>query len=233
MKTLSVVAACLVMPLMPSNGGPFYNLDFEQVIQPLIPNDPWGYNRVPIGNALPGWRAFAGSAPVTLVHTNTMFLDSAGISLYGPGGAWVINGNYSAFLQSGFPINNATGQISAAIAQNGQVPSDAQSIRLAARAWGLFSVSLGGETLSLTPLFAGADFTIYGANIPNVGGQTEELRITAQVEPGAPGFQHSLVWLDSISFSPEVVVPEPSVVALVLCGGLLLGLNIFRKRHKS
>jgi hypothetical protein len=213
---------------------PFANLDFEQVIPPLIP--PYSFDtRVPITNALPGWSGFVGAEPVTLVLTNGMFLDSAGVSLFGPGGPYVYSGNYSAFIQSGFPLYNPTGQITTALSQTGSVPEDAQSIRLAVQTLGTFSVSLGGETLSLTPLLVGPNYTIYGANIPGMAGQTEELRITAVSRIYSPPFppMASWVWLDSISFSSEVVVPEPRVIALVLCGGLLLALKTLRARRKG
>jgi hypothetical protein len=212
---------------------PFQNLDFEQVIQPLIPSDPSGHNRVPIGGALPGWSAFVAETPVSLVLTNDYFLDSAGVSLFGPGGSIVIAGNYSAFLQSGFPLQGDTGPINVTIAQTGQVPLDAQSILLEARVWcGPFSVSLGNDTLSLTPLSAGPNYTLYGANIPGLAGHTRELRITAVDQSAPPWWSHTYVWVDSISFSPEVIVPEPSIVALVFCGGLLFGLSATRKRPR-
>jgi hypothetical protein len=233
MKTLVIVLSCLAASLAASHGTPFSNLGFESVSPPLMPNDPQGYGRVPLSSALPGWPAFAGLTPIELVLTNGMFFDSAGVSLYGPGGGRVIEGNYTAFFQSGFPLFNPTGQISAAIAQIGQVPSDAQSILLKAQVlFGPFSVRLGSQDLSMTPLSVGPNYTLYGANIPGMAGQTEELRITAYNQPDAPGFMHTWLWVDSISFSPDIVVPEPSVVALLLCGGLLFGLSIWRKQPK-
>jgi hypothetical protein len=235
MKRAFLILSCAAAIQAASEATPFHNLDFESVIPPLIP--PYDFDpRVPVANALPGWTAWAGTNAVTLALTNNMFMDAAGISLYGPGGGSVIEGTYTAFLQSGYPFHqDPIAHVSAALSQTGQIPAAARSILLKARVvGGTLSASLGEETLSLTPLSAGPNYTLYGANIPDMAGQTEELRISAVSRIYSPPFppMASWVWLDSISFSPEVIVPEPSVVALVVCGGLLFGWKILRKRPK-
>jgi hypothetical protein len=210
----------------------FQNLDFESPVLPLTAQDSYG--RVPIANALPGWTAFAGANPETLVLYNTIFLDSTGVGLVGPltgdPGPFPtqsrIEGNYTVFLEAGFELFNSSRRSDAIISQFGVVPDDTRSLQFKVFALGAFTVCLGGENLSLIPLSTSTDFTLYAGDASRFSGQTAELRFTAI---SSPERQPNVVWLDSISFSP-VPIPEPGIWALVGMGLLFLGCQLCRRR---
>ena len=205
----------------------FQNLDFESARTPLVANDPLGYGRVPITDALPGWRGYVGTNAQALVLNNLAFLSSAGVGLAGPG-EWhgalfprnIIGGSYSAFLQTGPDVAQGPPlTFYSSLGQVGLVPLSAMSLQLRIDAYGPFSVSLGGQPLALVPLQTAPGSTLYGADISSFAGQTTDLRITSDVWLGPAGLSH--LWLDSIVFSP-VAVPEPSVFGFVLVGAAAL-----------
>jgi hypothetical protein len=97
------------------------------------------------------------------------------------------------------------------------VPSNTESLEFKAQTHSSFTVSLGGQDLSLIPLGTDANYILYGANIPSQdAGQLEALTITALAAPNTTDA------FDSIIFSPSEV-PEPSLAALTAIGGLLFG----------
>jgi hypothetical protein len=161
---------------------------------------------------------------------NGLFLDTAGFSIidggftnpFGePGG--LIQGNFTAVLMSG--ITGVLQPADATLAQTGLVPAGTESLRFRAHLDNLsssdtFSVALGGQTLSLIPLQAGANFIIYEADIHTWAGQTAELDFTCIAQ--RPHHSDTYLYLDSIQFS-TVTVPEPGVFGLSALGALLLG----------
>ena len=88
-------------------------------------------------------------------------------------------------------------------------------------------MTLGGQALSLIPLGAGANYTLYGANISGWAGQTAELDFTVHAYPGQ--FAADYLFLDSIQFSNQAV-PEPGVSGLCALGAVLLGWRFLRRR---
>ncbi len=93
---------------------------------------------------------------------------------------------------------------------------------------GSFGVTLGGQTLSLVPLQAGANYILYGADIHAWEGQTAALNFTAFAQ--RPHIGDTYLYLDSIEFSDQAV-PEPSIFGLTALGALLLGWRVVRRRR--
>jgi hypothetical protein len=135
-----------------------------------------------------------------------------------------IQGSYSAFLFGGIAGNGTL--YAAQISQSGLVPNGTESLQLDAQSYGLpFIVTLGGQTLNMSPLQAFSNYTLYGGNIPSsLAGQVVTLSIT---EPAPTGIPPSALELDNIVFSPSSV-PEPREFALTVLGTLLLGFRRWR-----
>jgi hypothetical protein len=89
-------------------------------------------------------------------------------------------------------------------------------------------VTLGGQQLSLTALGSGANYTLYGAAIPALAGQTAELDFTVLAQN--PHVINYYVFLDAIQFS-NLPVPEPGVFGLSALGALLLGWRVLGRRR--
>ena len=89
-------------------------------------------------------------------------------------------------------------------------------------------VTLGGQQLSLTVLGSGANYTLYGADIQAMAGQTAELDFTLLAQN--PHVDNNYAFLDSIQFSNQPV-PEPGVVGLWALGAVLFGWRVVRRRR--
>jgi hypothetical protein len=102
------------------------------------------------------------------------------------------------------------------------VPAGTQSLLFDGYVSGApFIVTLGGQTVAMTPLATFAHYTLWGGEIPSsFAGQTETLSF---IEPPATGVQPSMFELDNISFSTQSV-PEPNPLALTGAGALLFAL---------
>jgi len=83
-------------------------------------------------------------------------------------------------------------------------------------------LSLGGQSLSYTTLFSDSSYTLYGADISSFAGQPAGLVFQA---PGSTSFI-----IDDIEFSTQII-PEPSLLALLGCAGLLLAARRFPLRR--
>jgi hypothetical protein len=189
-------------------GQDFVNLNFEQsTVVSSNYDDLFGFY---YGTAnVPGWTGYTGTNQVTTILYNSPTLGSAGISVVGP--AFTdIQGQFTLLLQPGQrPQAGFDGQfVGASMSQSGLVPAFAQSLQFKAQTSSGFSVSLGGQTLSLVQLGTGANYTLYGADISSFAGEVETLTITAlPLSEAAPNY------FDSIVFSPSAV-PEPSTSSL-------------------
>jgi hypothetical protein len=195
------------------SGQSFENLDFESANLSPIPSGQFG-GLVPISDALPGWTGYLGTNQVTQILQNNLTLGNPSIDILGPdwsfGTYGIIEGQYTLVLQSGGNVPF----FSASVSQSGLVPANSLSLQFKAQTFTSFSVSLGGQALSLIPLGTGANYTLYGADISPFAGQVETLAITALAGPNTTDY------FDSIVFSPSAV-PEPSVFGLLAFGGLL------------
>ena len=218
--------------------GTFQNLGFESATVPLSePPSPPGVPTVDVGVALPGWSAFIGTNQVNQVMYNSQTLDTTAVALLRDNYPFinVIEGSFSVFLLGGLTVTEPGTflRTDASLAQNGLVPANAQSIRFKALnvvpPLSSVAVFLGGQPLSLVPLQATSQYTLYGADVTPYSGQTEELRFTifsSQSGGGGTGWV-----LDSIVFSPEPV-PEPDVFAFFGLGALLLGWRLPKTRKR-
>jgi hypothetical protein len=235
-----LVAILLIFkPLIGHSQGTFFqNLDFESATVPPSGQEPYG-TFVPIGSALPGWTAYLGAQQQTQVSYNSLTLSTANISLLGPTwnssdnffeGVGIIDGNYTIVLQAGAAPTNINFNENASIAQNGLVPSTAESIQFKAFSLDPISVSFAGNALDPIALSSGLDeegmpYTLYGANISAWAGQTGQLEFTT-----GSGIYDPYLVLDDIAFSTNSVVPEPSTLALLLMTGVAFGVLRWRAR---
>lgn len=197
--------------------GTFQDLDFESANLSPIPSSQYG-GFVPITGALPGWTGYLGTNQATQVLQNDLTLGNASIDILGPDWSYggIIEGQYTLVLQPG--QGSSSQNVGASVSQTALVPADTQSLQFKAQSSSAFSVSLGGQDLSLVPLGTGANYTLYGADISAFAGQTETLTITALAAP------NTTENFDSIVFSPNSIVPEPSISGFLALGGLFLGL---------
>jgi hypothetical protein len=202
--------------------GTFQDLDFESAN--VIPPGGGGFG-LPFAQAFPGWTGFKGGTQILESWYNSTSLGAAGISIQDRNaiGYSAIEGQFSAFLEaSGF---NPSSQ-SVSLSQTGLVPAAAQSIQLKNAGSSSFVVTLGGQSVPMVALSSTPAFTLYGGNIGGLGGSTEQLTITASAPPpGAMNF----VEVDDIIFSSQFV-PEPTTLALLSLGGLVLAGSVWRKR---
>jgi hypothetical protein len=209
----------------------FQNLDFESASVAASPSEFYP-NVFSIGSVLPGWTAYLGADQQTQAGYNATANSTASITLVGPTwngsdvgryGVGIIHGNYSVDLQTGSLPNNINIRVNTSIAQNGMVPSSAESLQFDAYETTPLSVSFNGNALVPVALSSGVSadgmpYTSYGANISAWAGQTGQLEFTADFN-GSFNF----VVLDDITFSTNAVaVPEPNTLALILTGGLAL-----------
>jgi hypothetical protein len=213
------------------HGQGFVNLNFESASFVPISGDP--YNGVQFAQAFPGWTGTVGGINVTRALSNGVFLDTAGISIinsnYNSGGfGGLIQGRYTAILQSGTLTNTQTG-VDTRLFQTGAIPSGTKSIQFQAYeafdSSGSFNVTLDGTALALVALAAGNNYTLYGADISSWAGQTAQLAFDV---PGVtPHRNDEYLYLDAIQFSSQSI-PEPGTLALSVLGMLLFGQRRWR-----
>jgi hypothetical protein len=123
-----------------------------------------------------------------------------------------IDGKYSVLL-------TGTGA-TASISQTGLVPVGTQSLLFEANAGnGTLAVLVGNQTVPITAVGTGPNYTLYGANLSAWAGQTEPLTFSAlQFNSGLNSWV-----IDDISFSPTTI-PEPSPIILTGVGALVFAL---------
>ena len=218
---ISCFAVISLILLQRACGQEFQDLDFESASLSPIPPGQFG-GEVSITNALPGWTGFLGTFQVSQVLQNNFTLGLASIDILGPVWSYggIIEGQYTLILQPG---GNGMYQ-SASVSQTGLVPADARSLQFKGSLNSSCSVTLGGRDLSLIPLGASANYTLYGADISSFAGQVQTLAITALAAPNTTDY------FDSITFSYSAI-PEPSALSLfAIC---VLGLYIEPKKPKT
>lgn len=214
-RIYAVTVAVLLAWMRSANAqGTFQNLSFEDGVYVPIPDDPFG--RVQFSSAMPGWAGYLGETPIDWILFNFLFLNDAGIAIWGPNQpqAGLFHGQFYLVLQNSFPVPT----VSPAIAQIGTVPAIAQSIRFYL-AQGDMVVSFNGQEIPLSVLGSAPTGNLYGGDISAFAGQTGELRF------------RGVGYLDHIQFSAEPI-PEPRVWALFALGALLLG-GPLRQRVKG
>ena len=228
MKRLRV--GCLVVAwlsfLRNLYGQGFVDLNFESAT--LVPVPGSGGLFVEFPQAFPGWSESPG-AYTTYALYDTVPIDSTAISIMDtnpyPYASWldgaVIQGKYSAILAAGNGPNLEPTNVT--LSQTGMVPVGTESLQFKAEeifdSSGAFTVTLGDQTLSLTVLGTGTNYTLYGANVSQWAGQTTDLAFTLLAEN--PHINDEYLVLDAIQFSPEPI-PEPSVIGLFSISALFL-----------
>jgi len=196
----------------------FINLDFEAAN--VAGYSHTGYN-VPTNAAFPGWTAFYsqpgfGTGYTAQVSYDTISMGGADISINdtNTGNRFVpIEGAFSAVLYGG------TFQVSSSISQSGMIPNGITTLLVSAAGSGNFTVTVDGQTISMTPLQVFSGYSVYGGDISAFAGQVVPLTFTEPAPPSGPYI--NVLILDNIQFSSSPV-PEPSALALSALGGLIL-----------
>ena len=215
---LVMLAVAMISGILQASGqGTFQNLNFENAV--IIADPASGPGAYYADAALPGWTPTGFLGPNDVLY-NSASLGSTSVSILDPNGhPPALDGSFSVYLYGGVTA------ASASISQTGVVPGSTQSLLFKAQQYGLgtLQVSLGGQNLSYVALSTGANYTLYGVNIPTYAGQSEQLTFSAL--EGANN-----AWnIDDIQFS-VMGIPEPETWALLLCGaGALAALR--RKRR--
>jgi hypothetical protein len=230
-----VVGVALLLGVASAAGqGTFQNLAFESGSP-----GPTSPNTVSFDAAFPGWTGYMAGIQQTTALYNRVALDTSAISLIDQGwssylgSAGVIEGRYTAVLQAGLGLSSGT-PANVAISQTALVPAASQSLRFEAYGPGSVStalplfVMLGGQRLSFIPLGSGSNYTLYGADIHTLAGQSAELAFTVPAED--PHLNNNYVFLDAIQFS-NLPIPEPSAFGLSVLGALLLGWRALKQRQ--
>jgi hypothetical protein len=212
---------CFLCCLSAQAQGTFRNMDFGLISPFTQPGS------APASSAMPFWTVYLGTNQYPDVDYNRLSFGSADVGILGNDYkyATTIPGHYTAFLLAGtygLPL------VSAAIAQTGQIPPDAMSLLFVANgspANDNWNVTIGGQTIPVTQLSqASPGYYLFGANISQFAGQTEELRFTANV-----GIGLGSLFFGEIQFSSSPV-PEPSSAGLLLFGSILCGRFIWRRQ---
>ena len=99
----------------------------------------------------------------------------------------LIQGNYTAILQSGETLGTIQQPADTTLSQTALVPVGTQSLLFEAdeafdQNKQFLVVTFGGQALFLTPLSTGSNYTLYGANVSAWAGQTAELAFTLLAE---------------------------------------------------
>jgi len=225
-KLIAIVVGFSILTSVSKAQGTFQNLDFEAAN--VSGYSPGG---VPSGDAVPGWTIYLGNTESGQALYNYVLLGTATVDILSTQFGGVIDGQFTAFLQSGTDSQSGGQVVSASIEQSGTVPANAQSLQFeAANQSQLLTISFDGNSLSAVVLGSGQGvspglaYTLYGVNIGPYDGQTGELEFT---ENGGGN-----VNLDDISFSTNAV-PEPSTLVLVVMGGAVCGLRRRRMRASA
>ena len=157
--------------------GTFQNWNFELANPGTLTQPPFGPPfalNVPVANLLPYWSVYYGNVQQTLINYNAPSLGSTAVSVVGTADG-AIDGNYSALLQGG---GTAT---SASITQTGLIPAFAEALffEVGESSSGPFTVSIGSQNIPFSAVGAGANYTLYGADISAWADQTEQLTFSS------------------------------------------------------
>ena len=224
LKTIKLIAAfsvVLLVVLSAQAQGTFQNLNFESANIPGGTVGPF----VPVSEAVPGWSAYFTSGgvnyPQSEVGYDFISLGGNDITLIdSKSGISPLQGNYSVMLYGGG--NNP--YYSASISQTGLIPSGDQTLLMDAEYANVAPVvAINGQAISMIPLQAFANYTVYGGTIPSVDVGADSTTISFTEAPLASGGL-GILELDNISFSPNAV-PEPSPWMLTGIGGFFLALR--------
>ena len=197
--------------LSSASGQGFVNLDFEDAVIVPDPSNPYSPNAVYASDAIPRWTPTGFTGPTWVLY-NTASAGSTSVSILDNNGhPPALDGAYSVYLYGGGSA------ASASISQTGLVPVGTESLLFEAQQFGAgtLQVFLGDQNISFSALSTGANYTLYGGNIPLAfAGQSEQLMFSA--------LEGENFWnIDDIQFSPSSV-PEPGILSMLgICASLL------------
>ena len=127
---------------------------------------------------------YLDSAGITIVNSN---FDSSPFLAYAhPLG--LIQGNYTAILQSGNPLESNPQPADTTLSQTGLVPIGTQSLLFDAyeafdQNYQFLVVTLGGQNLSLVTVSNALNYTVYGADVSPWAGRTARLASVLAASP--------------------------------------------------
>jgi hypothetical protein len=215
-RLIHVVSIYLVAECSGLGQGTFQNLNFE-LANPVSAGDSLNPDAVTVASALPYWSVTIGGVQQTEINENDPSLGAPAVMLIGPGyspGAGPLDGNYSVLL-TGSAVSALP-----AISQTGLIPAGEQSLYFEAQPGiGTLNVLVGNQVIPFAAVGSGPNYTLYGANISDWAGDTEQLSFVAQ--ESTSGLNNWV--LDDISFSTQSI-PEPSPLALTGIGALVFAL---------
>ena len=234
-RHLSILCLALVCTAAPVRAqGSFQNLGFESAVAAGAAG-----TFVDFSQAFPGWTGYIGAVQTSGAVYDATPISTAQFSIIDrnfsipagtPGG--VIQGDFTAVVISGVSGVNQT--FDSTLEQTSLVPVAAESLQFRAffnsngGSGSYFSVTLGGQPLSLAPLEQSANYTLYAADIHSWAGQVADLAFTSHTN--LQWYIPASLYLDSIQFSTQSV-PEPAVFALSALGALLVGWGVLRRRR--
>lgn len=213
-KLISIIFTAAVLSLVESCFAQgFTNLDFEHA---KIAAGPGGFG-ILTSNAIPGWTAYIGGTPQSVIFNDGVTLGGAMVSLQDTNAVFVgpaIQGNFSVLLSGGgSTYNPPSDQFSASIGQTGTIPTTAKTLTFWGNVGGM-QLTFNGQPISFIDISNTLNYAIWVADISAYAGQAGQLLFTTPVNTGA--------LLDNIQFS-SIPVPEPSMFALTSLGALFLG----------
>jgi hypothetical protein len=192
------------------------NLDFQSANLAIL---AYGESTVVESNdAFPGWHVYLGGGEQSTVLYNREPYLTPAISILGPN--YYDNGSFQGFiasLQTYDPRSNGIRYVG--LTQDGIVPLTAQSLRLSifGDANEHFEITLNGTALSLIPIYATGEFTVFGADIVDFAGENVQLDLSLNAFTDS----NNSVRLGFIEFS-ATPVPEPQTLVLLTTGLLAL-----------
>ena len=210
-KCLSL--AVLILGTEIASGQAFVNLGFENTtLTPYLVNVFSGFYTT--NATLPGWfwspqATYGYGDPTTEVMLNNFTLEAPAVSLHTSNDIFpAIRGKYSILLQGGGSFVSSSS--AASIGQTGHIASAFASLTY----WGdALQVSFNGQPLSFVAISNAPNFTVWGADISAIAGQTGELLFTAPWQTTG--------MLDNIQFSTSPI-PEPASLTMFICGTFLI-----------
>jgi hypothetical protein len=213
-----VACLTLLLGIQRSHSQGFVNLNFERATV-VFAGDSF---HIYASNAIPGWTAYLGGNPQTIIGYDTVSLGGAAVFLQDTtnnvGGLAPLQGLYSVLLEG----STASTPTTAALGQTGQIPESARSLTFLLSLNSSLQVTFDAQNIPLVQLGSAPNYDIMGGDISSFAGQTGQLLFAAPPSTGYGLF-------DDIQFS-SASIPEPETLALFSCGALLLGLCRWRSR---
>ena len=234
MKTtaFALYAFCVLSWPYSGQSASFQNLNFDNAnTNNLVDVSGRGDYAGPTSELLPNWQVTVSGIDATLTGFNLTAPGSGYHTIVSPSYAnrSPVIGLYSFVMAPFYDVRGTF--IPYSLAQTGDVPADAKSIRFLSY-WAPLQLEVNGSlapvayTQRLSEPAWNGNIPVFDAvaDISPYAGQTVELKFTTLLTPNYPGANG----LDEIFFS-DVAIPEPSTLALLLLGALVLAARLRRR----